>query len=142
MECHKCRHSAAVESGKYSGRFYRHSPCYRCRLRQNSHYTLEFKTWMHDQASEVESAPAEDWKAGGAVREVILEMARIILSLRPEYRNCVCWRLQGITTDEIAKRQGITPGAVQRRLRVIRQECPVMRTVIGTGLPAPRAGTR
>jgi len=60
MECHKCRHSAAVESGKYSGRFFRHSPCYRCELTHNSHYTMEFKPWMHERAAEVESEPEPD----------------------------------------------------------------------------------
>jgi hypothetical protein len=97
MECHKCRHSAAVESGKYWGRFFRHSPCYRCELTHNSHYTMEFKPWMHERAAGVDSEPEPD---RGPLWEAMLEMARVILSLRPEYRNCVCWRLQGISAKE------------------------------------------
>jgi len=74
----------------------------------------------------------------------MLEMAKVLLTLRPEYRNCVCWRLQGITTEEIAKRQGVTPGAVQRRLMVIRRDYPVMRKVIRAGrlLQRDAAGER
>ena len=141
MECHKCRHSAAVESGKYSGRFFRHSPCYRCELTHNSHYTMEFKPWMHERAAEVESEPEPD---RGPLWEAMLEMAKVLLTLRPEYRNCVCWRLQGITTEEIAKRQGVTPGAIQRRLMVIRRDYPVMRKVIRAGrlLQRDAAGER
>ena len=43
MQCHRCRHNADVQGGRFKGVPFEETPCARCRLRHDSSHVLPFK---------------------------------------------------------------------------------------------------
>lgn len=112
----------------YSGRSYRHSPCFRCRLRMSSAGTLEFKRGMEIGAVEPGADPDDDRNTDQQDR--VLEIIRVLMSMRPDQRNCFCWKYQGMKLKEIGRRQGLSAGGVRQRLKRIERDYPVLGQVL------------
>ncbi len=113
MQCHKCRHSAAVQAGQFKGVPFADTPCARCRLRHNSKHVMAFRPEV--VAGEMGTAQKDEDKQFPAW--VMTECVTGLLGLTPAMRDAVCWLGAGCTLAEIATRQGVSVALVDKRLR-------------------------
>jgi DNA-directed RNA polymerase specialized sigma24 family protein len=92
------------------------TPCFKCELKENSDYTLEY---IQDREFRNQSAVCseqitenEEFLPVSVMREAMVEFLR----LPPEIRDVVCWRFAGMSFRDIAVLQGITVAGAEVRL--------------------------
>ncbi len=125
MECHKCKHRAEVATGMYAGKSYEETPCGQCELHECSEYTLEFDPERPEKDSGFGVQEKEDWDGMMPV-EVLRTVVVSLLELPPALRDVVCWRFSGFKYDEIAKMQGVTMAAAERRHHMAMRQWPAL----------------
>ena len=140
MECHKCPHHQDIEARKYAGVAFKCTPCANCRLKESSYFTKEFLPWIKDgqdlKDRIIAAVPALK-KAEKRARTrmmpyaILAAIADLFLSLQPADRDCVYWRMHGLSSDDIGRRMGITGDSVQRRLRKVILSHPQIAVAIG-----------
>ena len=115
MECHRCPHSEAVESGRYAGIPFSATPCGKCELTEDSTYTLEYDPERGAKAPAVggSASTPERHMPESVLRDFIV----IMLSLPPRARDALCLRYAGLKYAEIAKMHGVTTAAIELRHR-------------------------
>ena len=125
MQCHRCRHNADVQGGRFKGVPFEETPCARCRLRHDSSHVLPFKPEV--VAGEMGTARQDE--DGKYPAWVMAECVTGLLGLTPEMRDAVCWRGAGCTLAEIATRQGVSVTLVDKRLRRAGEQWPAVKAL-------------
>jgi hypothetical protein len=140
MQCHKCPHLDSIQRGDYDSKPWKDTPCAKCKLGEDSFYSVPFDEEYSDRTAGVSPAlsafserTADDPSAplSADLRdpsdEEMLPVAilstcfRGLMLLPPELRDIVAMRFQGFTYKEIALRQGTSVQvAEQRHQRAIR----------------------
>lgn len=116
-ECHKCKHRADLDEGKFSKMEFEATPCAKCQLVENSDYTLEYDSGRESRSQNSESGIDPSQKTGELLLpiSVMSEVVTELLTMPPEIRDVVCWRYAGMPYRDIAALQGITMAAVEMR---------------------------
>ena len=122
MQCHRCRHNAAVQAGQFKGMAFEDTPCAKCRLRHDSSHVLPFKGEI--VAGEIGTACQDN--EGKYPAWVMAEFVRGMLELTPEMRDAVCLRGMGLSLAEIATQQEVSVKVVDKRLRRAVERWPVV----------------
>ncbi len=125
MQCHRCRHNADVQGGRFKGVPFEETPCARCRLRHDSSHVLPFKPEV--VAGEMGTVRQDE--DGKYPAWVMAECVRGLLGLTPEMRDAVCWRGAGFTLAEIATKQGVSVTLVDKRLRRAGEQWPAVKAL-------------
>jgi hypothetical protein len=157
MECHRCKHSGAIKSGKFARMDYQDTPCAACELTENSDYTIEYDPERESRSQNPPSfaEAAADKTAGMEVRmrneehasgfwvqgkdgepdeevlpiSVMREIVAALLTMPTEIRNAVCWRYAGFEYRDVAKVQNCSLAAVEiRHTRALRR-WPVLKAL-------------
>lgn len=137
-ECHKCKHRADLENGKFSKMEFDATPCAKCQLVENSDYTLEYDSGRESRSldspsfaeatASMESRIEPSQKPGEMLLpiSVMNELVAQLLSLPPEIRDVVCWRFSGMSYRDIALLQGLSMAAVEMRHWRAMQKWPAL----------------
>ncbi len=140
MECHRCKHRAALAAGKYREVAFEQTPCARCELRIREGYEVPFledREPTDDDVDEgdptVESKYRANWRDYATMDRhffdepeedepvmpvaVMREAIARLLMLDPKTRDVICMRYAGVRYHEIARRLGVTVAAAEVRHR-------------------------
>jgi len=145
MECHRCKDRAEIEAGKYARVPYDKTPCAKCELKENSDYTLEYdqnkESRIQNPPSFAETTAGMESRMGNTgpqtdeellpisiMSEVVVEL----LNMKPEIRDVVCWRFNGMSYRDIAALQGITMAGAELRHWKAMQKWPALRALFAT----------
>jgi hypothetical protein len=141
MQCHKCEHRAGVEAGRFQGVPFEQTPCATCDFSDTNGISLAFDEGRPGVA---EAAPGE---AGEGMVEdvhfpeevpdedvrlpisVMSEAVAQLLAMPPAVRDVVSWRFADLKFTDIARVQGVTVAAVERRLRHAMEQWPAIRAL-------------
>ena len=120
MQCHRCPHYDSIERGDYVSKPWKETPCAKCKLGEDTFYSVPF-----DEENPPESSTSVSLAQASSVvdipSDVMAQFIQGILSLDPILRDIVAWRYQGLPYKEIARRQGTsTQLAEMRHKRAIR----------------------
>jgi hypothetical protein len=150
MNCHNCEHAAEIADGKFAGIAWEETPCSRCEGKENSAFTIEFRTELErpdlsgvrrqglkqgEGPMDGEGQPEVVQGDGGEPGElrlpisVMREALATLLMLEPETRDVVCWRFSGMKYPEIALVQNVTTAAVEARHKRAIKQHPILRAL-------------
>jgi hypothetical protein len=128
MNCHACSHSEAILCGDYDSTPWNDLPCARCKLRENTFYTIE----LDEEHPPAETIGIPDEEPAGPYllpSDVLSQFVQGFLTLPPEQRDVVAWRYQGVPYKEIAERQGITIQLAEMRHKCAMKNWPVLKSL-------------
>lgn len=131
MNCHACPHSDAIRRGDYNSKPWNELPCARCKLRENTFYTVPLDE-EHPPADLALSNPhseIDNHQSALLPTDVLSQFVQGFLTLPPEQRDVVAWRYQGVPYKEIAERQGVTTQCVEKRHRLAMRDWPVLKSL-------------
>jgi len=139
MECHRCKHRAAIQKQTLRRVPFEKTPCAKCELKEYSEFTLEY-----DESREVRRQESPSFAKATAGMEsriedederlpisVMREAMVEFLRLPPDIRNVVCWRFAGVSFRDIAALQGITVAGVEVRLWRAMKKWPALTALFG-----------
>ncbi len=126
MFCHRCKHQASIQAGKYMGVSWGRTPCARCPVVADR---TRFEALVSDGELDngvLDDRPSVPDQVEPEVQEDLV--ARLVpllsrfLSLDIKTRDVICLRVAGVRYREIARRLRISVAAVEKRQqRAIRQ---------------------
>jgi DNA-directed RNA polymerase specialized sigma24 family protein len=133
MECHRCAHQAAILAGRYAGRSFKRTPCGKCKLKENSLYTMPFDEDREvKRGGIVEDVPFPDEAdayEGALSVSAMADALAGLLALSPETLRVVLRRLRGMRYRDIAKDDGVTLAAVELQHKRVLKACPALRVL-------------
>ena len=126
MQCHKCAHRADLKAGRFKNLPFEQTPCSKCHLEEESDFVMPILDNLIGStkatAGQGAGLPPDEnikiplWTLGVFVRR--------LLSLQPLIRDAVGWRANGLSLADIARRQGCSPGLVDKRLKRAIEDWP------------------
>lgn len=136
MKCHSCPHHESVKRGEYDSKPWNEIPCSDCKLGEDTFFSIPF-----DEENPPDSVlgdpvcvPDDSADVHESVTEKLLfsslgNFFDSMMSLPPEQRDIVAWRIKGLAYYEIAKMQGISPQLAEMRHKLALKKCPILRTL-------------
>jgi len=146
MECHKCEHRAAVESGKFSGQAFEETQCAR-RDGTAYEYPLQYRDLLpsDETASSESSVPEQAFPETESAPllpvSVLVATVETLLSLPDLELRILRLRRRGLTHDGIAFALGTRKRAVECRFNRILARHPVLASLFPSRRPSTGAGT-
>ena len=147
-ECHRCRHRADVEAGRYAHVEFAQTPCAKCELKAGDSFAIDFSDELPRgrtaepgeesldcgqgrPESVVEDVHFAEEVGGEEERQlpvsVLWDLVVMLLTLPPRTRDVVCWRYAGYKYRDIARVQHVTVTAVELRHRKALRRYPLLR---------------
>ena len=144
MQCHKCPHIESIQRGDYASKPWQDTPCAKCKLGEDTFYSVPFDEEQHVVAGGVDPGPAMSayTVAGGrdpgsAARcslpdDVLLPASTFatclqgLLTLDPELREIVALRFLGWSYREIAEEQGTSTQLAEMRHKRALRDWPAL----------------
>lgn len=136
MQCHKCPHIESLNRGDYVSKPWSETPCAKCKLGEDTFYSILFDEEQHSAPAGITSSMSEySHDVAHPERDVeipVLPVATLahfmqgVLTLDPELRDIVAWRYQGLTYKEIARRQGTSTQLAEMRHKRAIRDWPVL----------------
>ena len=121
MDCHECKHRAAIEAGKFRDVAFEQTPCARCNGMVASPYPLQFQELEPsddapvDGPSVPELAFPEEEEVPVLPVSVLVSTMATFLSLPDSVLRILCLRHKGYSHARIAQMLGLTTKAVEMR---------------------------
>ena len=125
MTCHTCPHYEDVMSGVYRTNPWRESPCAKCKLHENTYYTVS----LDEEHPPAEAIDVADGDPSLLPSDVLSQFVTGLMNLPPEQRDVVSLRYQGLQYKDIAARQGVTIQCVEKRHRLAMRDWPVLESL-------------
>ncbi len=133
MECYRCAHQAAILAGKYAGRSFKRTPCGKCKLKEDSFYTMAFDEGREvKRGGIVEDVPFDEEPGaaeGGLSVAAMAEALAGLLALPPDTLRMVLRRLRGMRYKDIAQDEGVTMAAIEIHHKRVLKACPALRVL-------------
>ena len=135
MECHKCEHRVAVETGKFRGMVFEETPCARCDGMSSAPYPLQFRDLATTEDRAAIDAGVPELAFPEEVPEPVLPVSVLVsamalfLALPPQLLAVLRLRYQGMTFVRIAKETGLSVDAVEKRYRRALRRWPALVTL-------------
>ena len=132
MECHKCEHRMAVETGKFRGMAFDETPCARCDGMASGPYPLQFRdlATTEDRAAIDVGVPElafpEEVPEPVLPVSVLVSAMALFLALPEQLLAVLRLRYQGWTFVRIAKETGLSVDAVEKRYRRALRRWPAL----------------
>lgn len=127
MKCHKCHHHPAVQRGEYSSKPWEGIPCAKCRLGEDTFYSIPFDEEHPPECIAGDSMPSVS--SAFLPAETLGQFVQGLLSLDPILRDIVAWRYQGLPYKEIACRQGSSIQLAEMRHKRAIRDWPALRAL-------------
>ena len=131
MQCHKCPHLESIQRGDYISKPWKETPCARCKLGEDTFYSIPFDEEHPPEFGGMASSPSisSSTSAPSVVNipsDIMAQFVQGLLVLDPILRDIVAWRYQGVPYKEIAKRQGTSTQLAEMRHKRALRDWPAL----------------
>lgn len=125
MECHRCPNAEDVRLGKYRDTPFEQTPCSTCELRESSAHTLDADPNRIEQPPAVPTAEEPRLPLS-----VLTRAMQDFLALPAPVVEIIRQRSAGRSLKAIGRRQGLSPTAVDARLRRAVRKVPHLQAML------------
>ena len=133
MECHKCKHRAAIEAGEFRGVAFEQTPCAQCDGSVSERYALLFQelsptdeTLSPEPSVPDQAFPEEEPAAPLLPVSALVIAVEAILSLPELDLQVLKLKRKGYTHTEIGNAMGFGQRAIACRFNRVLMRCPVL----------------
>jgi hypothetical protein len=128
--CHSCETADLIAAGRYKHIPWEEVPCATCATMTGMSHAIEYddERIPTDEAEEIYHKP-EDEEPEFVSLDVMIDAMVAFLSLRPDVRDVIAWRLAGLKYPDIASLQGVTTACVEKRHRTAMLSWPALQAL-------------